>query len=217
MISQILPSNRYLIQERKLSEETILKFHLGYLDPQGEVYIDADFKGILPVLPQTMRHSTIFPIYDLYSQIVSVSARPLGSSKGKYINTSYEKANHLYGLFQNYQEILRAQKVYVVEGNLSMLTPWQHGLKNIVALLGSNISSTQLCLLNRFAKQVVFCPDADYAGTNFIEKMKNNLPKKFYDSDLRFSFIQLPPKQDPDNYFQEHTLEDFLSLKEEEL
>ena len=46
----------------------------------------------------------------------------------------------------HYKELLKEQSVYVVEGNLSMLTPWQHNIKNIIALLGSNISHTQICL-----------------------------------------------------------------------
>jgi DNA primase len=217
MISQILPAYKYLVQERKLTDSTILAWHLGYCDFQGEVYIDADFQSTLPALPQTMRHSTLFPIYDLYGQVVSVSARPLGFSKIKYVNTSYEKADHLYGLHLNYKEILRTQKVYVAEGNLSMITPWQHGLKNVVALLGINISHTQLCLLNRFAKQVVFMVDADKAGENFIEKMRQQIPSRFYDTDMKFSFVQLPFKQDPDSYFQDHSLEEFNALPEEEL
>lgn len=219
MISIALPSYKYLIEERKLTEDTIRAFHLGYIAQDSEVYIYADFQDILPTLPNTFRHSTMFPIFDLYGNVVSVSVRPLISKPNspKYINTSYEKADHLYGLHLNYKEILKTQKVYVVEGNLSMLTPWQHGLKNIVALLGSNISYTQLCLLSRFAKNVVFCPDADQAGTNFIEKLKKNTSSRFYDGDLKFSYIQLPPKQDPDNYFQEHSLQEFLNIPEQEL
>ena len=45
MISQILPSNRYLMQERKLSEESILAWHLGYVDHSGEAYVDPHFSS----------------------------------------------------------------------------------------------------------------------------------------------------------------------------
>jgi DNA primase len=217
MISQILPSNRYLMRERKLSEESILAWHLGYCDSQGEVYIDADFQGQLPVLDKRFYNSTIFPVYDLHGSVVSVSARPLGQSAIKYVNTSYEKANHLYGLNLTYKNILKTQKVYVAEGNLSAITPWQHGLKNVVALLGINISHTQLCLLNRFAKQVCFMVDADKAGENFIEKMRQQIPSKYFDTDMKFSFVTFPKGQDPDSYFQDHTLKDFLDIPEQEL
>jgi len=217
MISQILPSNRYLMQERKLSEESILAWHLGYCDFQGEVYIDADFQGQLPTLDKRFYNSTIFPVYDLHGSVVSVSARPLGVSKSKYLNTSYEKSNHLYGLNFNYPEIIKTQTCYISEGNLSMLTPWEHGIKNIVALLGSKVSHTQLCLLNRFAKKVIFCSEGDAAGVNLVKKMREKIPNQFYDTDLKFFFIQLPPKHDPDSYILQFGKDAFLALPEQEI
>jgi DNA primase len=215
----ILPSNKYLISERKLTEETILAWHLGYIDSSSEVYVDADFQGTLPPISQAMKHGTMFPIMDLYNNCVAISVRPLVSKPNspKYVNSVYEKANHLFGLSLTYKDILKTQKVYVAEGNLSAVTPWQHGLKNVVALLGINISHTQLCLLNRFAKQVCFMVDADKAGENFIEKMKQQIPSKYFDTDMKFSFVTFPKGQDPDSYFQNHTLEDFKNLPEQEL
>lgn len=217
MISTVLPAYKYLIEERKLNEDTIRAFHLGYVDHSGEIYLDADYQGKLPQLDKRFYHSTMFPIQDVYGSTVAVSCRPLGPSSTKYINTSYEKADHLYGLSLTYKDILKTQKVYVAEGNLSAITPWQSGLKNVVALLGINISHTQLCLLNRFAKQVCFMVDADKAGENFIEKMRQQIPSRFYDTDMKFSFVTFPKGQDPDSYFQNHTLQDFLALPEQEL
>lgn len=217
MISTVLPAYKYLINERKLNERTINSFNLGYCSQDGEIYIGANFKGQLPQLDKRFYHSTIFPIFDLYGQCISVSARPLGLTQTKYINSSYNKADHLFALNFTYKDILKTQKVYVAEGNLSAITPWQHGLKNVVALLGINISHTQLCLLNRFAKSVCFMVDADKAGNNFIEKMKQQIPSRFYDSDLKFSYVQLPDKQDPDSYFQNHSLQEFLDLPEKEI
>jgi DNA primase len=217
MLSLKLPAFNYLINIRKLEESTILAWHLGYCDFQGEVYLDADFQGQLPQLDKRFHHSTIFPVYDLFSNVVSVSARPLGPTNIKYVNTSYEKADHLFGLNLTFKDILKTQKVYVAEGNLSAITPWQCGLKNVVALLGISISHTQLCLLNRFAKQVCFMVDADKAGENFIEKMRRQIPSKYFDTDMQFSFVTFPKGQDPDSYFQNHALADFKALPEEEL
>ena len=217
MIPTILKGFDYLVNVRKLTESTIRQFNLGYCDSQGETYIGAEFTGTLPTLPATMRNSTLFPIMDLYNNCVAVSARPLGSAQTKYVNTVYDKADHLYGLSVTWQDCLKEQKVYVVEGNLSMLTPWQHGLKNIVAMLGSNFSMTQLCLLSRFVKNITFIPDGDKAGINFVEKLRKNIPSKFYDSDIQFSYIQLPNGNDPDDYFKQHTLEEFKALPENKL
>jgi DNA primase len=209
----------YLKFERHLTDETIRKFHLAWCDPNKEVYVDADFTGVIPPLPDTFKNSSLFFIYNIYNEIIGVSCRPLVAkfNSPKYINTSYNKAENLFLLNFTYKDILKTQKVDVAEGNLSAITPWQHGLKNVVALLGINISHTQLCLLNRFAKQVVFMVDADKAGENFIEKMRQQIPDRFYDTDMKFSFVAFPKGQDPDSYFQDHTLEDFLALPEQEL
>lgn len=217
MISTELPAYKYLIETRKLNEETINKFHLGYYSANGETYIGADFEKALPTLDRRFNHSTLFPIFDLYGECIAVSARPLGPTKTKYLNTSYEKADHLYGLNVTWKECLKHQTVYVVEGNLSLLTPWQHGIRNIVALLGSKISHTQLCLLSRFVKKVVFCSDGDLAGSNLITKIKESIPTKFYDSDLQLYYVQLPDKMDPDDYIKQFGKESFLSLPEQEL
>lgn len=219
MISRVLPAYSYLMNERKINEETILKFHLGYVAPDGETYIDADFLDKLPVLDKRFYHSTMFPIFDLYNNIIGVSCRPLVQKIGspKYLNTSYEKSEHLYGLSETWKDCLKEQTVYIVEGNLSLLTSYQAGIKNCVAMLGSKLSLHQVCLLSRFVKKIILVPDADKAGQKLIEKMQENIPTKLYDSDVKFTYVELPAGQDPDDYFKVHSMQDFLGLGEQEL
>ena len=135
----------------------------------------------------------------------------------KYTNTVYEKANHLYGLNVTWKKCLQDQKVYVVEGNVDVLQTYQAGIHNVVGMLGSAFSFTQLCLLSRFVKKIVFVPDPDKAGKGLLEKLQKAIPKKFYDSDIEFFYIALPIGQDPDNYFKAHSKEEFLSLPENRL
>lgn len=210
----------YLKNERGLTDSTIEKFGLSWCDPSGEIYTWASFEGQFPKLDNRFHHSTLFPIHDLFGNLIAVSSRPLfqDKNKPKYCNTVYEKKDHLYGLFQNWKYCLEAQKVYVVEGNISMLMPWQCGLKNVVAKLGSVFSFNQLCLLSRFVKQIVFVSDNDKAGNNSILKLKQEIiPQKFYDADIKFSYIQLPQGMDPDDYFKKYSLNDFLALGEKDL
>jgi DNA primase len=217
----ILPGFKYLVENRKLTEQTIRTFNLGYHTAEGETYIGAEFTGTLPTLPATMRNSTIFPIIDTYGTCVAVSARSLDSKPNtpKYINTVFEKAKNLYGINVTWRDMLREQSVYVVEGNFSLLVPWQNGVKNIVAMLGSNLSLTQIALLNRFVKKVVFVSDKDKAGERFIEKMRLATKQKFYDSDIEFFYKDLSQGSDPDDYFTKlgGTLEEFKALPEKEL
>jgi len=217
MITTALPAYKYLIEQRKINEDTIRAFHLGYIAQEGDTYVGADFPGKLPLMDKRFNYSTMFPIFDLYGTCIAVSARPLGPTQTKYINTSYEKSEHLYGLSVTAASCLQAQTVYVVEGNISLLQMYQAGIKNCVAMLGSKLSTRQVCLLNRFVKKIVLVPDADKVGKEFIKKMKSNIPTKLYDSDVKFTYVELPAGQDPDDFFREHSKEDFFKLNEQEL
>jgi len=217
MITTALPSYKYLIEQRKLNEDTIRTFNLGYVSETGETYIVADFTGKLPAMDKRFYHSTMFPIFDMYGVCVGVSVRPLGPTQTKYINTAYDKSEHLYGLSITQAKCLQEQTVYVVEGNISLLQMYQAGIKNCVAMLGSKLSVRQVCLLSRFVKKIVLVPDSDKAGMKLIEKVKENIPVKLYDADVKFTYIQLPTGQDPDDYFKTNSKQDFLNLQQQEL
>ena len=217
MISTVLPAYKYLIEQRGLNEQTIQDFFLAYVDQQGEIYIGADFEGTLPKLDSRFNHSTLFPIQSVYGDTIGVSCRPLIKGPVKYINSTYEKADHLYGLNVSYKECLKTQSCYLVEGNLDLLQLYQAGIKNVAALLGSNFSFKQLCLLSRFVKKVILVPDGDQAGIHWREKIKASFDNKFRDSDLKFTFIQLPNGFDPDKYILTYGKESFLSLPEKDL
>lgn len=218
MISTVLPSHKYLTEERKLNDNTISAFDLGYCALDGQIYVGANIAGTYPVLDNRFKNSTLFPIADIYGEVVGVSCRPLVSrpNQPKYINTVYDKSKHLYGLNVTYKDLVREQKVYVVEGNVDVLQVYQSGIFNVVGMLGSTFSFTQLCLLSRFVKTVCFVPDGDKAGTGLLTRLKESMDKKFYDADVKFIFKQLPSGFDPDNYLKKFTKQDFLNLPEEE-
>lgn len=217
MISTILPAYKYLVEQRNITEVTINKFNLGYVAQDGTVYIGADFTGTIPVLDKRFFHSTLFPIFDMFGSCVAVSARPLGPTQTKYINSQYDKSEHLYGLSVTWKDCLREGKVYVVEGNVSLLQMYQSGVKNCVAMLGSKLSVRQVCLLSRFVKNIVLVPDSDKAGSKLVEKIRENIPTKLYDADVKFSYIQLPLGTDPDDHMKAHSKTEFLSIEEQEL
>jgi DNA primase len=84
-------------------------------------------------------------------------------------------------------------------------------------MLGSKLSVRQVCLLSRFVKKIVLVPDSDKAGIKMVGKLQENIPTKLYDADVKFTYIQLPTGQDPDDFFKIHSKQDFLNLPEEEL
>ena len=58
---------------------------------------------------------------------------------------------------------------------------------------------------------IIFCLDGDFAGQNKTEVL---LDKYFAGTrDIQLRVINLPDSKDPDDFFRDHTLEDFNNLE----
>jgi DNA primase len=215
-----LPAMKYLIEERGLTESTIREFHLGYVDPKGTTYIDAGFEGMLPQMDFRFYNSSLFPVQSLYGDVVGISCRPLVAKPDmpKYINSSYEKSEHLYGLNVTWKDAVKEKSIYIVEGNVDVLQMRQKGIRHVASLLGSNFSVTQLGILLGLVEKTTFVLDGDMAGLNFMEKLKSVLLKRYKDVPMSFYFKFLPfdgkTKVDPDSFLLQHSKEEFLALPE---
>jgi DNA primase len=209
-----LPAFEYLINTRGLTEETIRMFHLAHRDSRGMNYVDADMTEPFPELDFRFNNASLFPVFDLYGKCIGVSARPFnpGPDLPKYVNTSYEKSEHLYGLNITYPFCIKEKRAFVVEGNVDTLQMYEKGIKNVTGMLGSAFSVVQLGLLLGFVNHVTFVPDGDMAGLNFMEKTKNTLLKRYKDVPMSFSFLMLPTGFDPDSYLKKYSKEEFLAL-----
>ena len=78
----------------------------------------------------------------------------------------FRKSAELFNLHRALKEPAEAP-LYLVEGVFDVLHLWQHGLRKVVALLGSSLSAEQEALLferTPFAPQLVLLLDADDAG-----------------------------------------------------
>ena len=192
-------------EQRGLNEDTIKTFGLGYCDTRGYVTTPE----VSSFIDNRFYHSALFPICNLYGVPVSVSARPL--SKGspfKYIHSAYDKAHHLYGLNVTWQSILEKRKAYICEGNFDLLTLHQNGITNVVAMLGSQFSATQLSLLVRFCDEIVIATDGDEPGRKCADK----ITKLCRTRGIKSSILKLPSGMDPDNYIKNNGPEAFLKL-----
>lgn len=193
------------LEQRGLTPQTIKTFNLGYCDTSGYVTVPE----VSSFIDRRFHHSVLFPIYNLYGVPISVSARPLSAnSPFKYVHTHYDKAHHLYGLSVTWPNILATRKVYVVEGNLDILSLYQYGITNVVAMLGSQFSTTQLALLTRFCDEIVIATDGDNAGRECAGKITKLCQSK----GIKSSVLKLPEGTDPDAYVREQGPEAFLKL-----
>ena len=114
-------------------------------------------------------------IRDQRGNIVGFGARAMGDIQPKYLNTVetavFNKSALLYGLHWAMDSIRATGRAIVVEGYMDVLAAQERGFKNVVACMGTAVTSQQLQTLSAVLPDdpdnppsVVLCLDADEAG-----------------------------------------------------
>lgn len=224
---------RTYLEKRGIGPETIKRFHLGfapgnnsliqYMRKSGFTLEILEKASLVIPSRETFRDLFIdritFPIFDVRSRIVGFGARIWKEipNSPKYINSLenvlYSKREHLYGLNLSKEDIIKEDTVIVVEGYLDMIIPFMRGIKNIVASLGTALTSEQIRLIKRYASSVVLVYDSDKAGqiatTRSIDLLLEN--------DLGVNVVRLPEGYDPDSLVCKKGKDYFLQLLGEKL
>jgi DNA primase len=120
----------------------------------------------------------VFPLADYRDRVLGFSGRILPASRNpdlaKYINSPeteiYHKSQMLYGLNFSKESIKKNKFVVVVEGEIDMISPYQSGITNLVAIKGTAFTADQLTLLRRYTDTLVLGLDSDFAGNNAARK-----------------------------------------------
>lgn len=152
------------------------------------------------------RGRVMFPILDTQGRVVAFGGRTMGEDGPKYLNSPetavYTKGNHLYGLFHAKDAIRRTGFAILVEGYLDVVIPWQEGVENVVASLGTALTEAQARLLRRFMArpQVIVNYDPDTAGQQATTRSFETLLAQGF----KINVLQLPGGLDPDEYVREN-------------
>lgn len=177
----------YLLNDRKLKKETMDKFQIGYspftpgvlpsylMNKKKFKLKDLETAGLVSQgrgkVYDRFGGRVVFPLSDHRGQVVGFAGRLLPWDKrdtGKYINSPetpvYHKSKILFGLDLVKADIRTAKYAVIVEGELDMISSWQNGLKNVVAIKGSALTEDQIRLLSRFTSKIILCLDSDFAG-----------------------------------------------------
>lgn len=146
----------------------------------------------------------LFPIHDHHGKLVGLTGRvtETNQSKAKYSNTSespiFHKREILYGLKQNAKNIAQYGAV-LVEGNMDVVTMYDHHLRCAVAAMGTAVTEEQLKLLRRYTNKLVVLMDADEAGKK--SAISSATLALALDFDVRIAY--LPVGEDPDSFLRE--------------
>lgn len=177
----------YLEKDRGLKKSLIEEFQLGY-SPDTPALIQKFLVGKKKINPKDLEKAgiavlrgqsiydrfggrVIFPLFDHRGNPIGFAGRVLPWDKretGKYINSPetpiYHKSSVLYGLNITRGNIKKKKVAIIVEGELDLISSYQAGIKNIVAIKGSALTEEQARLLSRFAPRFILALDSDFAG-----------------------------------------------------
>ena len=148
------------------------KYDISLIAASGLVVPKEKGKGFY----DRFRGRVILPLRNERSEIISFSGRGLGDVEPKYLNGSetlvFKKERFLYNLDLARSEIKKKKEAVLVEGYFDAITPFQEGFKNVVASLGTSLTTGQLSLIKRFSDTLIIFYDTDNAG---IEATKRAL------------------------------------------
>lgn len=220
---------------RGMSDEIIKSFGLGYCLEDWRNFTDhARHNGYSnDVLAKTgltifnedgkyydrFRGRVMFPIYSISGRVLGFSGRVLSSEKqaAKYVNSPdsdiYNKSQTLYGIFQAKTAISKADKCYLVEGNIDVVSMHQSDVRNTVASCGTSLTVEQIRLIKRYTSNVTVLYDGDSAGIKAALRAVNLL----FEEGLHVRIVLFPDGEDPDSYAQKYGSTQLqLYLKENE-
>jgi DNA primase len=99
----------------------------------------------------------------------------------------------------------------LVEGYLDLIVPFQFGVRNLVASLGTALTPEQVKLVGRFARKVVVNYDGDRAGVQAAKRAIETLLAE----DIEVKVLVLPDNADPDEFIRKHGVNEYQQRRGE--
>lgn len=204
------------LRGRGLTEETIVKFGMGYSDIyendlykylRGKGYTDAQLKdsGLVDIHEgkggtDKFWNRVMVPILDINGKVIGFGGRVLGDGLPKYINTRetqvFDKGHNLFAM--NLARRSKRRGIIICEGYMDVIALHQAGFDNAVASLGTAFTIGQAEIIKRFTDEVYLAYDSDGAGTKATLKNLSILREV----GLVNRVIDMKPYKDPDEFIQ---------------
>ena len=202
------------VKKRKLSNETLKSFQIGFSGKFDELYRELKKQGFedREILESGLvnknergqfidryRNRLMFPICDARGRVIAFGGRVLDDSKPKYINSPenvvYSKGRHLYGLNVAKKYDIK-KRLLIVEGYMDVISLHQRDIHNVVASLGTALTQQQGYLLRNHTEQIILSYDSDEAGQTAKVRAMEILQNM--GCDIRV--LQMEGAKDPDEY-----------------
>lgn len=217
------------LKNRKLSDDTLKKFGLGYANKTSNDLVQyLKKKGYTDDLIQEAGlasfderyglhdkfwNRVMFPIQDINHRVIGFGGRVMGDGTPKYLNSPetpiFDKSRNLYGL--NFARSSRKNQFILCEGYMDVITMHQAGFTQAVASLGTAFTPGQASLLKRYAQEVLLAYDSDGAGVKAALRAIGILREV----GLTGKVINFEPCKDPDEFIKEKGIETFQQRLDE--
>lgn len=218
--------------DSRLSKESQERFQFGYFPGSSNLQVLMDLvgtealkeNGLLFVreiedslFPRKINicyfedYPMVMPFRDAYGNVVALVGRTLlpeaeykAKNIPKYKNTrNFLKGNHVFGLYENKQDILERNCVYVVEGQFDVIKAVEKGLKNVVAVGSNNMTTYQFSIISRYTNNIFLLLDNDEAGEGGRKRAISKFGKL---ANIRNFYLPNEYK-DLDEFFNQNELE----------
>jgi len=183
----------YTLRDRCISEDVARIFELGLISHHGRA---GYFNGTIPE-KFLNRTGLIFPVKNVYNKIESYYFKNRKGYHPKYDSLPFEK-NLLFGLNVSKENILDSNAAILVEGPMDVLSLLSNGFSNTVALLGTSLKFSQMCLLRRFTTRCYILLDGDPIG----KSAACDIRKLLEDIGMSAHIATLPDGMDPDDFLK---------------
>ena len=203
-------------KKRKLSDETIKAFGLGYSNKYSDdLYRYLKSKGykddmiakagLISIdekngVYDKFWNRVMFPIMDVNSRVIGFGGRVMGDAKPKYLNSPetmiFDKSRNLYGL----NRARRTKKPYFLlcEGYMDVISLHQAGFSGAVASLGTAFTEQQANLLRRYTDEIYLTYDSDEAGVKAALRAIPILRR----AGITGRVVHMEPYKDPDEFIK---------------
>ena len=218
------------IKNRGLKLEDVQNFKLGFVTNQIDFYDhlinkfdkkDVNNSGIFyfdekkQKYINRFRERIIFPINNISGDVIAMGGRTIKENNffAKYINSPetqfFKKGSSLYNLDKSRKLSNKLDYVYLVEGYMDVIGLYKNDIKNVVANLGTALTSRQILMLDQFFNKIIICFDGDESGYKAaLRAAENSIVELKPEKQILFLF--LPDKNDPDSFVNKFGKDKFL-------
>ncbi|MCL1799037.1 MAG: DNA primase [Eggerthellaceae bacterium] len=150
--------------------------HLQKLGFRNQELVDANVALVSRGrLKDRFFNRVIFPICDIQGEVIAFGGRVLDAGTPKYLNSQetplFHKSEVLFGLDKAKSALASTGAAVVVEGYTDVIALHEAGITNVVATLGTALTSQHIRVLARHArKRIVYLFDGDAAGQRAADK-----------------------------------------------